>query len=89
MAFFDTDDYDSRIYTFENNVLWTFSIPAFFGQGMRYYLIGEYAFSGRLKVYARFSRTSYTDRDRISSGLQEILGSRQTDSAILIRYSFR
>lgn len=89
MAFFDTDDFDSRIYSFENNVLWTFSIPAFFGQGMRYYLIGEYALTNRIKVYARFSRTSYTDRDRISSGLQEILGSRQTDSAVLVRYSFR
>lgn len=89
MAFFDTDDFDSRIYSFENNALWTFSIPAFFGQGMRYYLIGEYALTNRIKVYARFSRTSYTDRDRISSGLQEILGSRQTDSAVLVRYSFR
>lgn len=89
MAFFDTDDFDSRIYSFENNVLWTFSIPAFFGQGMRYYLIGEYALTNRIKVYARFSRTSYTDRNRISSGLQEILGSRQTDSAVLVRYSFR
>lgn len=88
IAFFDTDDYDSRIYTFENNVLWTFSIPAFFGQGMRYYFVGEYALSTRLKIYARFARTSFTDRDRISSGLQEILGSRQSDSALLIRYSF-
>ncbi|SHO59451.1 ComEA family DNA-binding protein [Algoriphagus zhangzhouensis] len=85
-ALFDTDDYDSRIYTFENNVLWTFSIPAFSGQGQRFYLIGQYDLGKKTTLYLRFARTTYTDRDKISSGLQEIDGPHQTESSFLIRY---
>ena len=86
IALFDSDDYDTRLYAFENNVLWTFSIPAFAGQGMRYYLLGQYQVNSQLTAYFRFSRTSYTDRETISSGLQEIDGDRQTETTLLLRY---
>lgn len=86
IALFDSDDYDTRLYAFENNVLWTFSIPAFAGQGMRYYLLGQYQVNSQLTAYFRFSRTSYTDRETISSGLQEIHGHRQTETTLLLRY---
>ncbi|WP_317194638.1 ComEA family DNA-binding protein [Algoriphagus lutimaris] len=85
-ALFDTDNYDTRLYAFENNVLWTFSIPAFSGQGMRYYVVGQYKFNPQLTAYIRFARTSYTDREQISSGLQTINSSHQTESTFLIRY---
>ena len=86
VALFDTDDYENRQYTFENNVLWTFSLPANSGQGMRYYLLGEYQFSGKLTGYFRFARTNYTDRESISSGLQAIPFPHQTETTILLRY---
>ncbi|MEB2776236.1 helix-hairpin-helix domain-containing protein [Algoriphagus sp. D3-2-R+10] len=86
VALFDTEDYDTRLYAFENNVLWTFSIPAFAGQGMRYYLLAQYKINSKITTYFRFSRTAYTDRESISSGLQEIDGPRQTETTLLIRY---
>ncbi len=89
IALFDAETYDNRLYAFENNVLWTFSIPAFAGQGMRYYLLGQYQFTPKLTAYFRFSRTSYTDREVISSGLQRIDGPNQTDTALMIRYFLR
>ncbi|WP_339866506.1 helix-hairpin-helix domain-containing protein [uncultured Algoriphagus sp.] len=86
IALFDTEDYDTRLYAFENNVLWTFSIPALSGQGMRYYLLGQYQLNSQITAYCRFSRTTYTDRETISSGLQEIKGNHQTETTLLIRY---
>ncbi|MFC5625016.1 ComEA family DNA-binding protein [Algoriphagus winogradskyi] len=86
VALFDTDDYDTRLYAFENNVLWTFSIPAFSGQGMRTYLVAQYQINSQITAYFRISRTAYTDRETISSGLQEIDGSRQTETTLLIRH---
>lgn len=86
IALFDTENFESRLYAFENNVLWTFSIPALSGQGMRYYLVGQYAFSPKLTAYCRFARTSYTERETISSGLQMINGSQQTETTLLLRY---
>ncbi|MHA7129109.1 ComEA family DNA-binding protein [Algoriphagus namhaensis] len=87
VALFDTDDFDNRQYAFENNVLWAFSIPAFSGQGIRYYLLGQYQISERLTGYLRFARTSFTDRDEIGSGLQTIEGNTQTESTFLLRYN--
>lgn len=88
-ALFDTKSYDNRLYAFENNVLWTFSIPAFSGQGMRYYLLGQYQITPKLTAYFRWSRTIYTDREVISSGLQTIEAPHQTDTAFLLRYFLR
>lgn len=85
-ALFDTDNYDNRQYAFENNVLWTFSIPAFSGQGMRYYFLGQYKLTSQLTAYFRFARTRYSDRTEISSGLQTIYSSHQTETTFLIRY---
>lgn len=88
IVFFDTDDYDNRQYTFENNVLWAFSLPAFSGQGMRYYLLGQYDFNRKVSVYLRFARTIYTDREVIGSGLQSISGNSQTETNFLLKYNF-
>ena len=85
-ALFDTDNYDNRQYAFENNVLWAFSVPAFSGQGMRYYFLGQYKFNTQLTAYFRFARTSYSDRDQIGSGLQTIDSSHITETTFLIRY---
>lgn len=89
MALFDTDDFDSRLYAFENNVLWTFAIPAFSGRGIRNYLVGQYQISPKLTAYLRIARTTYTDREEISSGLQTITGNTQTETSLLLRYFFR
>ncbi len=85
-ALFQTEDYDTRLYAFENNVLWTFSIPSFFGQGVRYYVLSQYGINRQLTVYFRFARTSYTDRETIGSGLQTIDGPHQTETSVLLRY---
>jgi hypothetical protein len=89
LALFDAETYDNRLYAFENNVLWTFSIPAFSGQGMRYYLLGQYQITPKLTAYLRWSRTVFTDREVISSGLQTIEAPHQTDTALMLRYFLR
>jgi hypothetical protein len=86
VALFDTEHCDNRPYTFENNVLWAFSIPAYSGQGMRYYLIGQYQFNSQLTPYFRFAKTSYTNQETMSSGIQTINGSSQTETTFEIRY---
>ncbi|MFD2036767.1 helix-hairpin-helix domain-containing protein [Belliella marina] len=85
---FETDDYDNRQYIYERNVLWAFSIPALQGQGMRYYTLAQYRLNPKLTIWARFSRTIYTDRESIGSGLQTIEGNRQTEAIFQLRYQF-
>lgn len=78
-AVFDTDDYDSRVYAYENDVLYSFSVPALYGKGMRVYLLGRWKPVSNLTLYARIGSTIYTDRDEISSGLTLIEGKHKTD----------
>ncbi len=86
MALFDTDDYDNRQFFFERNVLWAFSMPSLYGQGMRYYFLAQYKMNEKFTFWLRWARTTYTDREVISSGLQEIIGNKQTDVVFQLRY---
>ncbi len=56
---FDTDNYDSRIYTYENNLLYVYSLPALAGKGQRYYLNLRWRPLKMLTLEARIARTDY------------------------------
>ncbi len=78
-AIFDAKDYNTRIYAYENDVLYSFSVPALYGKGMRVYLLGKVKLFNALTLYARIGRTIYSDRDEIGSGLTLIQGNHKTD----------
>ena len=78
-AIFDAKDYNARIYAYESDVLYSFSVPAQYGKGMRVYLLGKIKLFNALTLYARIGRTIYSDRDEIGSGLTLIEGNHKTD----------
>ena len=78
-AIFDAQDYNARIYAYENDVLYSFSVPALYGKGMRIYLLGKVKLFNALTLYARVGSTIYSDRDEIGSGLTLIEGNHKTD----------
>jgi len=84
-ALFNTDDYDSRLYAYENDVLYASSMPAYYGKGFRTYLLLSYKASRRLQFWLRFSLTNFTDRNVISSGTEEIQGNKHPEVKIQCR----
>ena len=52
-ALFSSDDYNSRITMYENDVLGAFSIPSLYGKGSRLYLLGKLKLFNALSLYAR------------------------------------
>lgn len=56
-ALFSTDDYNSRISMYENDVLGAFSIPSLSGTGQRIYLLGKIKLFGSLSLYSRIGLT--------------------------------
>lgn len=68
------ENYDSRIYAYENDLSYTFSVPAYYGKSTRFYILASYKPTRRLKLEAKYSITSFRDREVISSGLSEING---------------
>ncbi len=85
-AIFQTDDFDNRQYSFEKDVLYSFSLPFLYQQGTRYYLIAQYRISHTLSFWIRFSRTFYDKIDVIGSGLDEIKGNKISEIKIQLLY---
>ncbi len=59
---FDTDQYESRIYQYEYDVLYAFSVPAYFGTGIRCYLVIKIPAGDRLDFWFKASANKYSRR---------------------------
>lgn len=86
LQYFDTDGYNSRIYAYENDVPYSYSIPSFFSRGFRYYLNAGYDISDKISIWLRLARTGYKSEVTVGSGLDEIPYNHKTDFRIQIRY---
>ena len=58
---FSTDDWDSRLYVYEYDLLYSYSIPAFSREGARMYLMTEWNFSSFARIRLKYSLTSFHD----------------------------
>ena len=79
LQYFETDSYNSRLYAYENDVLYSFSIPVFYDKGYRYYLNLNYDVTKKVSVWLRLAQTIYPDKNIIGSGLDEIKGNKKTE----------
>jgi hypothetical protein len=88
LQYFETDNFDSRIYAYESDVLYGFSIPAFSDKGYRYYTNVNYDFSKKLSVWLRFAQLIYVNRTTVGSGLDEIDGNRRSEVRMQLIWKF-
>ncbi|MBY0477824.1 MAG: helix-hairpin-helix domain-containing protein [Chitinophagaceae bacterium] len=84
LQYFETDDFNSRIYAFENDVLYSFSIPAFSDKGYRYYVNLSYDLTKKISLWARWAQLIYRNRTMVGSGLDEIPGNRRSELKVQI-----
>lgn len=88
LQYFETEGYDSRIYAYESDVLYSFSIPAFFHKGFRYYVNVKFDLSQRITAWLRWADTYSVGRQNTGSGLDEIAGPHKSDFKIQFAYGF-
>jgi hypothetical protein len=88
LAYFHASDWNSRINIYEKNILYAFSFPNYYGEGVRAYSVIKWKISKPLTIYLKLATTHYFDREVISSGLEEIQGKDKTDMNVLIKYNF-
>jgi hypothetical protein len=84
-AIFDTENYDTRIYAYENDLLGVFSIPSYYYKGIRTYLMLKYDLGRRFDFWLRWDVFSYGNVESISSGLEEIQGSEKTTIKLQVK----
>lgn len=87
-ALFDAP-YNARMYAYENDVLYAFSVPGYFYKGFRTYFVVKYDITKKITFWAKIARTEYTDRNILSEGsLDEIQSNHKTEVKLQIRYKF-
>jgi len=86
--FFDAPQYDTRLYLYEKDLLYVFSIPMLYGKGSRAYLNIHYDFNRRLSLWGKIAQTVYEDVSSIGSGLDKIAHRHRTDLRMMVRVKF-
>lgn len=95
-AIFNIESFDSRIYAYENDILYEFRIPFFQDTGQRYYVNARYRVARPLTIEFRFAQTILSQASDVqrredltfSGGNQLIEGNKFTELKAQIRYTF-
>ena len=84
---FETDSYNTRIYTYENDVLYSFSVPALYNKGHRAYIMLNYDLTRKVEIWFRLAQTFYTNQAIQNAGdkLNEINSPSRTEIKLQIR----
>jgi hypothetical protein len=84
---FETDSYTSRLYTYENDVIYSFSVPALYYKGQRAYLMLNYDVTRKFEIWFRVAQTFYTNQTTLNAGdkLTEINAPSKTEIKVQLR----
>jgi len=88
LTVFDTESFATRVYQFENDLLYVFGSQVLFDQGQRMYLLMNYEPFSFLELWAKFGITKYEDKQIIGSGLNEIQGDTRSEVGLQARIKF-
>lgn len=70
--YFNTSDFYSRIYVFENDLPYTYNILAFQNAGTRVYLMSKIKLNPYIQIWFKFAQTYYDNKMFIGSGNDQI-----------------
>nr|WP_249066847.1 helix-hairpin-helix domain-containing protein [Halalkalibaculum roseum] len=85
---FETDNFNARVYQFENDLLYVMSSEMLYGEGQRFYVLLNYEPIRFLEMWAKFGITIYEDQLTVGSGLEEIMGNRRSEVGAQVRLKF-
>ncbi len=85
---FETADYDSRIYEFENDLPGTFSNYALYGKGIKWYLMVKLNLWKTLQAWIKYRNIYFDGAETIGSGDMEIEGNSRQDLRLQIDYNY-
>jgi hypothetical protein len=88
LQYFETDGFNSRLFAYESDILYSFSIPPLSGKGTRWYANVNYDITRNISIWFRIARFLYPDENTVGSGLDEINTNHKTDYRAQIRFIF-
>lgn len=88
ILFFDTDSYNSRLYAYENDVLYNNTAPVFYGRGFRTCINASYSINDKITVWVKLGQSIYSGKTSIGTGPDAINGNRKTEIKVQGLYKF-
>ncbi len=85
---FDTDSYNPRLYAYENDILYLYSIHANFYRGSSFYFNMQYRVSRIITLWLGYNLTMYDNRKTIGTGTDMIAGDKKSEIKLQLRFEF-
>lgn len=87
IAYFNTDRYEERLYAYEDDIYYAFTIGSYYYQGFRNYFVIRYKIKW-FSIWFRIAQSYYINKQTIGSGLNEIQKPHKTEIKIQTLFSF-
>lgn len=87
-SIFDSDSYNSRIYSYQSEVPGAYSIPFSDNSGSTFYAMLHYRLLRNIECWLRYSITIYDNINTISTGLNEINGNQISQVEAQMKFQF-
>jgi hypothetical protein len=88
LAYIRTDSYNARIYAYENDLLYTYAMPAYFGRSIRTYINLKFNITNNWELWFKTANSYYPSNETIGSGYNQVTGQFLTEVKIQSRISF-
>jgi hypothetical protein len=88
LSWYNTPSYDTRIYAYENDLLYAFSFPSLFGKGVRSFLNLHWKVSQSADAWFKAGITLQSGEEKMGSGYGELNSNSKKELKIQIRYRF-
>ena len=85
---FDVDDFFSRLYTYEKDLLYNFFTPSFIGTGVRYFTLLKVKPIKGFTIRGKWSQTIYQNQDSVGSGYDELSGNKKSEFGIQLSLTY-
>lgn len=86
LAYFSTDGYNSRLYAYENDLLYSFSVPALYNKGFRCYFNYRKDLNERFSFWLKLAATHQLKSIDING--ETVGAATKTEVKIQLRYQF-
>jgi hypothetical protein len=87
LAYFNTS-FNSRVYAYEDDVLYGFSFGLYNGKGYRTYYNLKYNLTKKVSMWTRYAISWYPNEETVGSGLDLIAGNKKSEVKVQLRYEF-
>ncbi len=88
LAYFENDNFLNRIYTFEPNIPYQYSLRFFNGKGYQLIFNIKQKITSNSTLYARFFTETQPGKNSIGSGFEETLGPTERNFSVMYQLNF-